>query len=181
MSGAAGLREAKTENSDLPYYESVLIARQDISTTQVEALADGFAKMIEDQGGRVTKREHWGLRTLAYRIRKHRKGHYFLFNIDGPAATVHELERQVRINEDVLRCLTLRVDELQEEPSVMMQSRGVRGDDRDRGRGDDRGRRDDRPRGGDRPEPKTETEAGSGTEVSKNAGAEVSENEGEKA
>jgi len=176
MLGAAGLREAKTEKSDLPYYESVLIARQDISTTQVEALADGFAKIIEDQGGRVSKREHWGLRTLAYRIRKHRKGHYFLFNIDGPAAAVHELERQVRISEDVLRCLTLRVDELQEEPSVMMQSRGARGDDRgrdDRGRGDDRGRRDDRPRSGDRPEPKAEPEA--------SPAAAGSENEGEKA
>lgn len=137
----------------MPYYESVLIARQDISTTQVEALADGFAKMIEGHGGRVTKREHWGLRSLAFRIRKHRKGHYFLFNIDSPAAAVHELERQVRINEDILRCLTLRVDELQEEPSVMMQSRGARDD---RGRGDDRGRRDDRPRGGDRPQPKAE-------------------------
>lgn len=165
MSGGAGLREAKTENSDLPYYESVLIARQDISTTQVEALADGFAKMIEDQGGRVTKREHWGLRTLSYRIRKHRKGHYFLFNIDGPAAAVHELERQVRINEDVLRCLTVRVDALQEEPSVMMQSRGTRGDDR--------GRRDDRHRGGDRPEPNAEVEA--------SPDADMSENEGERA
>ncbi len=180
MSGDAGLREAKTENSDLPYYESVLIARQDISTTQVEALADGFAKMIEDHGGSVTKREHWGLRTLAFRIRKHRKGHYFLFNIDSPAAAVHELERQVRINEDVLRCLTVRVDELQEEPSMMMQSRASRDD---RGRGDDRGRRDDRPRhddrprGGDRPEPKTE--AAAGTEAASTA--KVSENEGEKA
>lgn len=165
MLGGAGLREAKTENSDLPYYESVLIARQDISTTQVEALADGFVKMIEDQGGRVTKREHWGLRTLAYRIRKHRKGHYFLFNIDGPAAAVHELERQVRINEDVLRCLTLRVDELQEEPSVVMQSRGARGDDR--------GRRDERPRGGDRPEPNAKAEASPVDTVSENEGEKV--------
>jgi small subunit ribosomal protein S6 len=177
----------------LPYYESVLIARQDISATQVEALADGFAKMIEDQGGRVTKREHWGLRTLAFRIRKHRKGHYFLFNIDGPASAVHELERQVRINEDVLRCLTLRVDELQEGPSVMMQSRGARSDDR--GRGEDRGRREDRPRFGDRPrgedrprddnrtEPKPEAvaKASSGADVSESAGADVSESEGEKA
>lgn len=174
----------------MPYYESVLIARQDISTTQVEALADGFAKVIEDQGGQVTKREHWGLRPLAYRIRKHRKGHYFLFNIDAPAGAVHELERQVRINEDILRCLTVRVDELQEEPSVMMQSRAARDD---RGRGDDRGRRDDRPRGGDRPrgddrprggdrpEPKAEAEVAAKASSETGSGADVSENEGEKA
>ncbi|MGF1640944.1 MAG: 30S ribosomal protein S6 [Rhodospirillales bacterium] len=127
----------------MPYYESVLIARQDLSATQVEALADGFAKTIEEQGGRVAKRELWGLRTLAFRIRKHRKGHYVLFNIDGPAAAVHELERQVRISEDVLRCLTVRVEALEEGPSAMMQSRSHRGDER--------GRREDRPRHGDRP------------------------------
>ena len=169
----------------MPYYESVLIARQDISATQVEALADTFVKTIEDLGGSVPKREQWGLRTLAFRIRKHRKGHYVLFNIDAPAAAVHELERQARISEDVLRCLTVRVDELQEGPSAIMQSRGPRGDDRDRdrdrGRGDDRGRgedrgrrddrpRDDRPRGGDRHHARPRAEAPSQAEASPDTG-----------
>ena len=171
----------------MPYYESVLIARQDISATQVEALADTLAKTIEDHGGSVPKREHWGLRTLAFRIRKHRKGHYVLFNIDAPAAAVHELERQARISEDVLRCLTVRVDELQEGPSAIMQSRGPRGDDRDRdrgrgedrGRGDDRGRRDDRPRGGDRYHAKPKAEEPSQAEA--NPGTGDSEMKDEKA
>lgn len=115
----------------MPYYESVFIARQDISAPQVDSLAEGFTKAIEEQGGQVTKKEYWGLRTLAYRIRKNRKGHYVLFNIDGPAAAVQEMERQMRISEDVLRCLTVRVDELEEGPSVQMQ-RGVGRDERPR-------------------------------------------------
>lgn len=125
----------------MPYYETVLIARQDIASPQVDALADTLTKLLEDLGGRVTKREPWGLRTLTYRIRKNRKGHYVLFNIDAPPAAIHELERQMRINEDVLRYLTVRVDELEEGPSAMLQSRGGR---------EERGRRDGRfPRGGD--------------------------------
>ena len=130
----------------MPYYENVLIARQDISASQVDGLADQFTKTIEDKGGKVTKRENWGLRNLSFRIKKNRKGHYVLFNIDAPADAVHEMERQMRLHEDVLRYMTVRVDELEEEPSAMMQSRNSR-DDRPRhgGRGrDDRGPREDR-------------------------------------
>ena len=119
----------------MPYYESVFIARQDISASQVESLTEAFSKTLEDQGGKVAKVEQWGLRGLAYKIKKNRKGHYILLNIDGPAAAIQEMERQMRINEDVLRYITIRVDELEEGPSVMMQHRSGR---------------DDRPRRGDR-------------------------------
>ncbi len=112
----------------MPFYENVFIARQDISTPQVESLADDFTKIIEDKGGTVAKREYWGLRGLAYRIKKNRKAHYVLFNIDAPAGAVQEMERQMRLHEDVLRYLTLRVDELEEGPSAMMQRRGGRDD-----------------------------------------------------
>lgn len=139
-----GLRQAVRGPKALPYYESVFIARQDVSTPQVETLADDLAKTIEDQGGRVTKREHWGLRNLTYRIRKNRKGHYVLFNIDAPPAAVHEMERQMRLNEDVLRYMTVRVEALEEGPSAIMLNR----DGGDRGRRDDRGRRGEFPRRG---------------------------------
>ncbi len=121
----------------MPYYESVFIARQDISTAQVDGLAENFEKIIADGGGSVSKRENWGLRTMAYKIKKNRKGHYVLFNIDAPAPAVHEMERQMRINEDVLRYMTVRVDELEEGPSAIMRNK-----DRD-----DRPRRNDRERG----------------------------------
>lgn len=107
----------------MPLYESVFIARQDISGAQVDALADGFAEIVTNGGGQIAKREYWGLRNLAYRIKKNRKGHYVLFNIDAPSATVHEMERLMRINDDILRFLTLRVDEHDPEPSVMMQGK----------------------------------------------------------
>jgi small subunit ribosomal protein S6 len=152
----------------MSYYESVFIARQDISSTQVEQLIEQFAEIVATGGGEVKKREYWGLRSLAYRIKKNRKGHYVLFNLDAPAAAVSEMERLMRLNEDILRYLTVKVDALEEGPSVMMQAksdrdRGRRGDrdrgdrergDRDRDRGDrgdrDRGDRGDRrPRDGD--------------------------------
>ena len=95
----------------MPLYENVFIARQDISGVQVDQLCDGFTQLIAEQGGEIKKREYWGLRNLAYRMNKNRKGHYVLFNIDAPAPAVAELERTMRINEDVLRYLTLRVDE----------------------------------------------------------------------
>ena len=126
----------------MPYYESVFIARQDITAAQVEGLIETFEKAITDGGGVVPKKESWGLRTLAYRIKKNRKGHYVLLNIDAPASAVHEMERQMRLNEDVLRNLTTRVDELEEGPSVIMRNKD-RGGDRDR---NDHPRRDDRPR-----------------------------------
>jgi small subunit ribosomal protein S6 len=154
----------------MPFYENVFIARQDISSTQAEALTEQFANLIIEQGGKVTKKEQWGLRNIAYRINKNRKGHYVLMNIDAPAAAVIEMERQMRISEDVLRYLTVRVDALEEGPSAMLQSRS-RDDRDDRGprrtfgggggfRGDRegggyRGDREDRPRRdyGDRPRP----------------------------
>jgi small subunit ribosomal protein S6 len=142
----------------MPLYENVFIARQDISGAQVDQLADTFTQLIADQGGEIKKREYWGLRNLAYRMNKNRKGHYVLFNIEAPAPAIAELERTMRISEDVLRYLTLRVDELEEGPSPVMQSRGSREDrprrgDRERygeGRDGDRGDRGDRP-GSDRP------------------------------
>ncbi len=136
----------------MPLYENVFIARQDISGAQADALADSFTQLIADQGGEVKKREYWGLRNLAYRMNKNRKGHYVLFNIDAPAPAIAELERTMRINEDVLRYMTIRVDELEEGPSPVMQNRGSREDrprrsDRERygeGRGDDARERADR-------------------------------------
>ena len=113
----------------MPFYENVFIARQDISATQAEALTEQFAALIAEQGGKVTKKESWGLRNIAYRIKKNRKGHYTLMNIDAPPAAITEMERQMRINEDVLRYLTIRVDALEEGPSAMLQSRSR--DDRD--------------------------------------------------
>jgi len=112
-------------------YETVFIARQDISSAQVEALADSFAGVLAAGGGEAKKREYWGLRTLAFRIKKNRKGHYVLFNIEAPHEAVTEMERNMRINEDVLRFLTVRVDALEEGPSAVMQSRSSR-DDRPR-------------------------------------------------
>jgi small subunit ribosomal protein S6 len=125
----------------MPLYENVFIARQDISGAQVDTLADQFTQLIADNGGEVKKRENWGLRNLAYRMNKNRKGHYVLFNIDAPAPAIAELERTMRINEDVLRYLTIRVDTHEEGPSPVMLNRGSR---------DDRPRRGDRDRYDDR-------------------------------
>ena len=122
-------------------YECVFIARQDIATPQVESLADELSNIIVGQGGQVTKREYWGLRNIAYRIKKNRKGHYVMFNLDAPSPAVKEMERQMSINEDVLRYLTVRVETLEEGPSAVMQSKNQR-DDRPRRDGDDRPRRD---------------------------------------
>jgi small subunit ribosomal protein S6 len=132
----------------MPLYENIFIARQDISTPQVEALAETFATLVAEHGGKVEKREYWGLRNLAYRMNKNRKGHYMLFNLDAPPAAVSELERNMRINEDVIRYLTVRVDELEAGPSAVLQSRGrdERGDRGDRDRGPRRGYGDRDPR-----------------------------------
>ncbi len=139
----------------MPLYEHVFIARQDMSPAQVEALTETLAKIVTDNGAKVEKSEYWGLRSLQYKINKNRKGHYSLFNVDGPAAAIQELERQEKINDDILRSLTIRVEALDAEPSPVL-SRRDRDGDRDRGRGDrdrgDRGDRGDRDRGdrGDR-------------------------------
>ncbi len=128
-------------------YEHVFIARQDVSAGQVETLTDEFKNLIERGGGTVGKTEYWGLRSLQYKIKKNRKGHYVLMNLDAPSDVVQELERQMRIHDDVLRYLTIRMDELDEEPSIQMQTRGR--DDRrprDGGRGGRPRDRDGRPR-----------------------------------
>ena len=104
----------------MPLYECVLIARNDVTQQQVEAIADNVASQLEGDGGSVQKREYWGLRSLAYRIKKNRKGHYMLLGLDVQPVTLSEMERQLRLNEDVLRFLTIRVDEFEEGPSAIL-------------------------------------------------------------
>ena len=130
----------------MAFYEHVVIARQDISPQQAEALNEQLKALIEEQGGHIAKIEYWGLRNLTYRIKKNRKGHYSLLAIDAPAPAVKEMERQLSINEDVLRYLTIRVDEHETGPSVMMRKsdRGDRGDRGERGGDRDRKPRRDR-------------------------------------
>lgn len=123
----------------MPFYEHVMIARQDISPQQVDALTQSYKELIASLGGSVQKTEYWGLRNFAFRMKRHRKGHYVLMNLDAPPAAIRELERQERINEDVLRSLTVRVEALDPEPSPIMQ-RGRDRDERGGGRGRDRER-----------------------------------------
>ncbi len=131
----------------MPYYEHVIIARPDINAQQVEAITTDFTKIAEDGGAKVTKSEYWGLRTLAYKIKKNRKAHYMFLNIDGPHPAVAEMERLERLNEDILRFMTIRVDELEEGPSIMMQAKTDRRPRRD---DDRRPRRDAPPRRNDK-------------------------------
>ena len=120
-------------------YEHIFLARQDVSAQQVEELTTALTEILTNNGGKVTNNEYWGVKTLSYRIRKNRKAHYSLLNIDAPHTAVAEMERQMRINEDILRFLTIRVDELEEGPSAMMQKRDRDDRDGDRGgRGGDR-------------------------------------------
>ncbi len=123
-------------------YEHVLIARQDISPQQVDALIEDITRTVGELGGKIGKNEYWGLRNLTYRVRKNRKGHYCLLNIDAPSEAIHELERRHRINEDVLRYLTIKVEAHDEEPSPVLARRDR--DEKRRARRD--GERDD---GGD--------------------------------
>jgi small subunit ribosomal protein S6 len=128
-------------------YEHVFLARQDLAQAQVDQLAENATKIIEENNGRVVKTETWGLRSLAYRIAKNRKAHYVMLEIEAPAGVVAELERQTQINEDVIRFMTVKVDKLEEGPTVMMRKseRSERGDRGGRGRDrDDRGPREDR-------------------------------------
>ena len=113
----------------MPLYEHVFLARQDLSQAQVDALAQSASEIVEAGKGKVTKTETWGLRSLAYKIAKNRKAHFILLNIDAPAGVVAELERQTALNEDVIRFMTVRVDEHEGGPSVMMRKQ-----DRDRTR-----------------------------------------------
>ena len=130
-------------------YEHVFLARQDLAQAQVDALAETATRIVEENHGKIVKTETWGLRSLAYRIAKNRKAHYVMLEIDAPAGVVAELERQTAINEDVIRYMTVRVDALEQGPTVMMRKgerdrdRRDRGDRPDRG---DRGDRADRPR-----------------------------------
>lgn len=127
----------------MPLYEHVYLARQDVTAQQVEELTAQFTTTIEQLGGKVAKNESWGVKSLAYRMRKNRKAHMTLLNIDAPPAAIAELERQERLNEDILRYLTVRVAEHEEGPSAMMRK-----SDRDRDRDDRRGDRGER--GGER-------------------------------
>lgn len=104
----------------MPYYETVFIARQELSDSQVKTLTEDFCKFLKDGGGKIRKTEFWGLRTLAYRINKNRKGHYVLIESDSPAAALHEMERNMRLSEDVLRYMSIKEDKLSDGPSVMM-------------------------------------------------------------
>ncbi len=145
----------------MPRYEHTFLARQDVTAQQVTGLMNTYKAVIEELGGRIGKTEYWGLKSTAYKIKKNRRAHYAFFNIEAPHDAVAEMERQMRISTDILRFLTVRVDDLDEKPSIMMRKqddrerdRGDRGDRPDRGdRGDRGGRpprrdRDDRPFGG---------------------------------
>src|SRR6476619_6190598 len=138
------------ERTPMPLYEHVFLARQDASTQQVEELTTQMTGIVEQAGGKVTKTENWGVRSLTYRMNKNRKAHFVLLNIDAPSAAVAEIERQERISEDVIRYLTVRVDEHEEGPSAMMRKADRDRDDRGGGfRGDrDGGFRGDRDGGG---------------------------------
>ena len=140
----------------MPLYEHVYLARQDASVQQVEELTAHLKGVIEGLGGSVAKTEYWGVKSLSYRLRKNRKAHFTLMNIDAPPAAVNEIERLERLNEDVLRYLTIRVEEHEQGPSAMMR-RAERDRDRDDRRGDrfergDRGERGDRFERGERGE-----------------------------
>jgi len=139
--GLGGLRAERLTSTEpegpdhMPLYEHVFLARQDVTSQQVEEMTAQYTQVLTSQGGEVKKTEYWGVKPLAYRINKNRKAHYTLLNIDAPAAAVAEMERQMGISEDILRFMTIKVEELEEAPSAMLQRR-------------DRDDRDDRPGGG---------------------------------
>ena len=135
----------------MPLYEHVFIARQDLSNTQAEGLIEHFSTVLADNGGKVVEHEYWGVKTMAYKINKNRKGHFAFLKTDAPSAAVQEMERLMRLHDDVMRILTIKVDAHVEGPSVQMQKR----DDRERGDRPDSGfggERRERPSFGDRPE-----------------------------
>ena len=156
----------------MPLYEHVFLARQDASTQQVEELTAQMTGIVEQAGGKIAKTENWGVRSLTYRMNKNRKAHFVLLNIDAPSAAIAEIERQERINEDVIRYLSVRVEELEEGPSAMMRKADRDRERDDRGGGGFRGDRDDRGGGfrgdrGDRGDrgprrPREDVEAGEG-------------------
>lgn len=107
----------------MPFYEHVVLARQDIPTAQVDAINEEVTKTVEELGGKVTKTEYWGVKSLTYKIKKNRKAHFSLLNIDGPPTIVAELERRARLHDDIIRYITVKVEELEEDPSAMLRSR----------------------------------------------------------
>jgi small subunit ribosomal protein S6 len=150
----------------MPLYEHVFLARQDVSAQQVEELTAQITGVIQQSGGKVTKLEQWGLRSLSYRMRKNRKAHFTFMNVDAPPAALNEVERQERLNEDILRYLTIRVEEHEDGPSAMLRKsdrdrdrddRGGGFRDRDRDRDRDRGERRPRDRDRDTRAPREET------------------------
>ena len=149
----------------MPLYENVFIARQDITPARVDGLIETFEKIITDSGGSVPNKEKWGLKTLAYKIKKNRKGHYTLMHISSPAEAIHEMERQMRINEDVLRYISIRVDEFEDGPSAMMRSRD----------------REERPRRNreDRVPPENNSTSVNGADTSKDSSNDAQEGIGE--
>ena len=128
-------RSAGTKENDMAYYEHVFIARQDINASQVEGITAALTEVIEGGEGRVAKAEYWGLKTLSYRIKKNRKGHYMLLNVEASPQAIAEMERQQRLNEDILRFMTIRVDELEEGPSIVLRAKADK-ERRGRERGD---------------------------------------------
>ena len=138
-----GLRAGRSrlrKGRRMAFYEHVFLARQDVSGQRVDELVEQFMGVIESGGGKVGKTEYWGLKSLAFRVKKNRKAHYTLMNLEAPHAAIAEMERQMGINEDILRFLTIRVDKLEEEPSVQMQKKERderRRRERDRRREDD--------------------------------------------
>ena len=129
----------------MPLYEHVMIARQDLSNTQAEALIEHFGTVLTDNGGKLLENEYWGVKTMAYKINKNRKGHYALLRTDAPAPAIQEMERLMRLHDDVMRVLTIKVDTHEDGPSVQMQKREERGDRGDRpDRGDRGGERRER-------------------------------------
>tara|TARA_B100000902_G_scaffold187415_1_gene179473 strand:- start:177 stop:548 length:372 start_codon:yes stop_codon:yes gene_type:complete len=116
----------------MPLYEHVFISRQDLSNTQAEGLIEHFSTVLADNGGTVVESEYWGVKTMAYKINKNRKGHYAFFKTDAPAEAIQEMERLMRLHDDVMRILTIKVDEHDAGPSVQMQKREERGERRER-------------------------------------------------
>ena len=116
----------------MPLYEHVFISRQDLSNTQAEALIEEFSSVLSENGGSVVEQEYWGVKTMAYRVNKNRKGHYAFLKTDAPSAAVQEMERLMRLHEDVMRVLTIKVNGHEEGPSVQMQKRDDRGERRER-------------------------------------------------
>ena len=125
-------------------YESVFIARQDVSAQHVEALTKNFSAIIENGGGKIHKHEYWGLRALAYRVKKNRKGHYVMLNLEADNDTLREYERIMGLNEDILRFMNISIEEVEEGPSIMMQAQRAERAPRGGERGDRESRDDAR-------------------------------------